>query len=102
MEQTRMKIRVGGWRAPCVAFDYEKMERDARRECEAVRAQLERKKREKASTAEQELLRRREVRMLTDIYYEQRGNALTLAAKKRERREQLERSAAVQQNQRCD
>ena len=85
MQEKGMRTRVGGWRAPCVAFDYEKMEREARQECEAVRVQLERKKREKASTAEQELLRRREVRMLTDIYYEQRGNALVLADRKRER-----------------
>ena len=85
MQQTGMKTGVGGWRAPCAHFDYEKMEREAKEECEAVRAQLERKKYEKASTAEQELLRRREVRILTDIYYEQRGNALALADKKRER-----------------
>lgn len=91
MEQAAMKTGVGGWRAPCVPFDYEKMEREAKRECEAVHELLERKKREKAPDAERELLRRREVRILTDIYYEQRGNALALAEKKLVRNEQLEK-----------
>ena len=36
-------------------------------------------------TAEQELLRRREVRLLTDMYYEQRSNARLFAAKARQR-----------------
>lgn len=85
MQETGMQIGVGGWRAPCAAFDYEKMAREARQECEAVRAQLERRKHEKVKTAEQELLRRREVRMLTDIYYEQRGNAIVLEQKVEER-----------------
>ena len=85
MQHTGLQTGVGGWRAPCAAFDYEKMEREAKEECEAVRARLEHKKHEKAHTAEQELLRRREVRILTDIYYEQRGNALALADRKRER-----------------
>lgn len=86
MKQTEVQTGVGGWRAPCASFDYEKMEREAKEECEAVRARLECKKQEKASTAEQELLRRREVRILTDIYYEQRGNALALADRKQERK----------------
>ena len=85
MERADRKTGIGGWRVPCAAFDYEKMAREAREECEAVRAQLERKKHEKTTTAEQELLRRREVRILTDIYYEQRGNALALEQKERER-----------------
>lgn len=85
MNRTALEPGVGGWCAPCAAFDYEKMEREAEREREAVRERLEQKKREKSPNAERELLRRREVRLLTDMYYEQRGNALALAEKKLER-----------------
>lgn len=85
MEKSIAQTGVGGWRAPCLPFDYEKMEREAASECAAIHDRLERLKRWKAPDAERELIRRREVRILTDMYYEQRGNALMLAEKKKER-----------------
>ena len=77
---------VGGWKAPCRSFDYRKMERDALGECEVLKARLDALKREKPKDAEKELLRRREVCMLTDIYYEQRHQA-RLFHKRAEERE---------------
>lgn len=63
---------VGGWKAPCAPFDYEKMEREAQRECDILQARLRKLKSSRPADAEQELIRRREVCLLTDIYYEQR------------------------------
>ncbi len=75
MANKEKKERVGGWEAPCVSFDYGKMEREAQRECEILRGRLQMLKDRKTKDAEEELIRRREVCMLTDIYYEQRHKA---------------------------
>lgn len=66
---------VYGWDAPCVPFDYRKMEQEARRECDRLQSRLRALKQTRAKDGEEELLRRREICMLTDIYYEQRHNA---------------------------
>lgn len=65
---------VGGWAVPCSPCDYRKLEWAARRECEMLRSRLAELKREEPQDAEKELLRRRTTRILTDMYYEQRGN----------------------------
>ncbi len=80
------ETQIGGWSAPCEPFDYRRLEETARRECQRVRERLELLKQEKPRDAERELLRRREVRLLTDMYYEQRSNAI-LFREKAERRE---------------
>lgn len=67
--------RIGGWQAPCAAFDYGKMEREAQKECEVLEKRLRDLKSQKGRDAEAELVRRREICMLTDIYYEQRHQA---------------------------
>ncbi len=79
---------VGGWKAPCRSFDYRKMERDALGECKALKARLDALKAEKPKDAEKELIRRREICVLTDIYYEQRHQARLFCqrAEERERR----------------
>lgn len=76
---------MGGWLCPCASFDFHAFIRDARRECEAIRSRLEEIKKEVPRNGEQELLRRRRIRMLTDMYYEQRGNLLGLEEKLAER-----------------
>lgn len=65
---------VGGWDVPCSPCDYRKLEWAARRECEALRGRLDELKKEPIRDGEKELLRRRTIRILTDMYYEQRGN----------------------------
>lgn len=86
-----------GWRAPCVAFDYAQLERIALHECEVLKERLELAKKRRTRTAEQELMRRREVRVLQDMYYEQRGNALDFAMIRKERGEpEQERKNAAQ------
>lgn len=79
MEEARKTLE--GWAAPCVHFDYEKMRREAEAECEAIKGRLELLNRQVYREAELELLRRQEVRMLTDIYYEQLHLARLFAAK---------------------
>ncbi len=73
MKTTAENRGIGGWRAPCAPFDYREMEKDACRECEAIRAGLERLQKEKPKTQERELIRRREICILTDMYYEQKS-----------------------------
>lgn len=87
MNQTSIGHGTGGWRCPCAPFDYHAFAESARRECENIRLALEAVKKERPRTAELELVRRRRIRMLTDMYYEQRGNLLGLEEKLRERRE---------------
>lgn len=77
--------QLGGWHCPCLAFDYAAFELAAQRECERIQQRLEKVKSERPRTAEQELRRRRRIRMLTDMYYEQRGNLLGLAEKMAEK-----------------
>lgn len=76
---------IGGWDVPCSPCDYRKLEREARRECEALRGRLAALKREEPREAEKELLRRRAIRILTDMYYEQRGNMLLFQQRAEER-----------------
>lgn len=87
MEKTTMGT-VCGWKAPCAPFDYRKMEREALRECGLLQDRLRALKQARVKDAESDLLRRREVCMLTDIYYEQRHNARLFhrRAEERERR----------------
>lgn len=87
--------RVGGWAAPCAAFDYGKMEREAQRECGLLKGRLQALKEQETKDAEQELLRRREVCLLTDIYYEQRHNA-QLFRQRAQRRGQAAESPLLQ------
>ncbi len=76
---------TGGWKAPCEAVDFRKLERQALREAEAIEGRLESLKRQAPGNAEQELLRRWEVRMLTDMRYEQKSNARLFSEKAKER-----------------
>ncbi len=80
---------VGGWKAPCAAFDYREMEGEARRECQSLRERLRELKARKVKDAEADLVRRREVCILTDIYYEQRHQERLF----RKRAEERERAA---------
>ncbi len=73
------------WQAPRADFDYRAMEQTAESERRTLKALLDRLKRQRPRNGEQELLRRREVRLLTDMYYEQRSNARLFAAKARQR-----------------
>lgn len=73
------------WQAPRQAFDYREMEAAAEAERQTLKTLLDRLNAQRPRTAEQELLRRREVRLLTDMYYEQRSNARLFAAKARQR-----------------
>lgn len=73
--KTEMEYKsVGGWNVPCSPCDYRKLEWAARRECEALRSRLAALKQENIRDGEKELLRRRAIRILTDMYYEQRSN----------------------------
>ncbi len=85
MKQTVNRHGTGGWDVPCEPFDYRKMEREARQECEAIRDRLQRLKRQEAADADRELIRRRDIRILTDMYYEQRSNIRLFEAKARQR-----------------
>lgn len=86
MAEKTGKGSVGGWEVPCSPCDYRKLEWAARRECESLRTRLLELKQEKRTDGESELLWRRTVRMLTDMYYEQRAN-VRLFQKRAEERE---------------
>lgn len=77
---------VGGWEAPCAPFDYGKMEREAQRECDILKQRLDVLKKERVEDADREFLRRREICMLTDIYYEQRHQARLFQKRAQERK----------------
>ncbi len=79
MEKERKTLE--GWEAPCEAFDYGKLRREAEAECAAIKGRLEILNGQTFRETERELLRRQEVRMLTDIYYEQLHLARLFAAK---------------------
>lgn len=66
--------QIGGWEAPCAPIDYRKLEQAARQECAVLKGCLERLKREPLREGEKELVRRREIRMISDMYYEQRSD----------------------------
>ncbi len=81
LQMEEAKKTLEGWEAPCAHFDYEKMRREAEAECAAIKGRLEALNSQAYRDAELELLRRQEVRMLTDIYYEQLHLARLFAAK---------------------
>lgn len=72
---------VGGWEAPCAPIDYRRLEEEARRECAALKGCLERLKREPLRKGEKEILRRREIRLLSGMYYEQRSDVRLFQAR---------------------
>lgn len=74
-----------GWVVPAEPFDYRNFERTALDQQAAIKGLLDKLKAERPRTAERELLRRRELRLLTDMYYEQRSNARLFAAKAQQR-----------------
>ena len=90
MELTRKdtKQTIGGWNAPCEAIDYGKLAENARQQVELLRNSLHELNGSRLQRSETELARRRTVRILTDMYYEQKGY-WTLFAQRTERQEQL-------------
>ena len=81
----KMMETTAAWAAPRQSFDYRAMAATAEAERQTLKSLLDRAKAQRPRTAEQELLRRREVRLLTDMYYEQRSNARLFAAKAAQR-----------------
>ena len=74
------------WDAPWARFDYDKLEADARRECEALQKRLNELRRQQPKSWDEELLLRRRVRMLTSMYYEQRQNRIFFGQRAAQRR----------------
>ena len=68
------KKTIGGWDAPCETIDYRKLAESARQQCEFLRARLWELNHGPLARRETELSRRRTVRILTDMYYEQKSN----------------------------
>ena len=68
------KKTIGGWDAPCEAIDYEKLMETARQQCDSLRCRLSELNHSRLQPGETELARRRTVRILTDMYYEQKSN----------------------------
>ena len=64
---------IAGWKAPCGPVDYRAMARAAQQECNALQALLARLEAHPSRNADLELHRRRQVRVLTNMYYEQLG-----------------------------
>lgn len=73
------------WRAPIEPFPYGDMAQVAGAEAATLRRLLDRLRRERPACAERELLRRREIRLLSDMYYEQRRNARLFAGRAAQR-----------------
>lgn len=75
MELTRKdtKQTIGGWNAPCEAIDYGKLAKNARQQVELLRNRLHELNSSRLQRSETELARRRTVRILTDMYYEQKS-----------------------------
>ena len=68
------KKTIGGWDAPCEAIDYGKLMENAQRQCDSLRARLAELHHSPLEPGETALSRRRTVRILTDMYYEQKSN----------------------------
>lgn len=90
MELTRKNTKqtVGGWDAPCEAIDYGKLAENARQQVELLRNRLHELNNSRLQQGETELARRRTVRILTDMYYEQKSY-WALFAQRAERLERL-------------
>lgn len=75
MELTRKDTNqtIGGWNAPCEAIDYGKLAENARQQVELLRNRLHELNSSRLQQGETELARRRTVRILTDMYYEQKS-----------------------------
>lgn len=85
MDTTNTQRTLGGWHAPCATFDYRKMEREAQQECNVLQQRLKELKARRPKDADTDLLLRREISVLTDIYYEQRHQARLFHRKAEER-----------------
>lgn len=86
--QYNVKIgEVGGWRVPCSPCDYDKLVMETEREIEVLRDKLRRLKSQPLRRGEKELSRRRTVKILTDMYYEQRGNLILFRERAEQRRQ---------------
>lgn len=85
MDTTNTQRTLGGWRAPCTTFDYRKMEGEAQQECNVLQQRLKELKACRPKDADTDLLLRREISVLTDIYYEQRHQARLFHRKAEER-----------------
>ena len=82
-----MKNTVGGWNCPCSPMDYERLAREAARECEALRQRITQLKAVTPATWDEELTLRRRIRMLTGMYYEQRSNRILFEERAKNRQE---------------
>ena len=65
---------IGGWDAPCEPIDYKKLAESAQQQCDSLRSRLSELNHSPLERGETELSRRRTVRILTDMYYEQKSN----------------------------
>ena len=73
MKEEKFETTIGGWHAPCAPMDYKALAEAARRECQALLKRIGQLQRARPKTWDEELVLRRRIRMLTTIYYEQRG-----------------------------
>lgn len=89
---------IGGWDVPSSPCDYRKLEWEARQECETLREKLAELKQKPLRDGEKELLRRRTIRILTDIYYEQRSNIFLFQKRAEEREKQQKNAAGVKRS----
>ena len=76
MTRKNTEKTIGGWHAPCAPIDYEKLAREAARECTAIQSRLQELKAETPTSYDEELTLRRRIRILTGMYYEQRTNRI--------------------------
>lgn len=67
------KKTIGGWDAPCETIDYEKLAENAQKLCDSLRIRLSELNHSPLEPGETALARRRTVRILTDMYYEQKS-----------------------------
>lgn len=73
-ENRTFQKTIGGWDAPCETIDYKKLAENAEQQCALLRARLSELNHSPLNRGETELARRRTVRILTDMYYEQKSN----------------------------
>lgn len=65
-----------GWQVSFVPCDYAKFARETEREMNSIKAKIDALNAIPQGVGEKEMKRRKSVRILTDMYYEQRSNLI--------------------------
>ena len=90
------KGTIGGWAAPCETIDYQKLMENARQLCDSLRVRLGELNHNPLQPGETELARRRTVRILTDMYYEQKSNLKLFERRSAPQKDEIEKAGEAE------